>query len=307
MSEEPSVYLNGKLVPESQAMVSVFDIGLMYGVTLYESLRSFRHRWFLPDEHWRRLQRSLDYAGLPDLITRGEFDRALAMTLDANVGRFDVEDDLWANIQVTPGTGFPMPLKSGGLSSTPTVICYTAPIPHADYARYYRQGKHVVTSLFRLPATESYEQRVKNRSRFPHFLSKRDAARIDPDAFALMLDGNGHVGEGTGANIFFATDGVLTTPKASNILVGISREYVILLCRELGIEVVEDDLTLYEAYTAEEAFWTTSSYCLLPISMVDGRHIGKTYPGPIAARLLKAWSQKVGVDIITQAERFAQP
>ncbi|MBT3376896.1 MAG: branched-chain amino acid aminotransferase [Lentisphaerae bacterium] len=298
------VFINGELVPEPEACISIFDVGFMYGVTLYESLRSFRHEWFLPDRHWRRLKRSLGYAGLTDALSEDEYRDALGKVLEANIELTDPADDIWVNIQVTPGCTFPMPLL-GQQTSDPTVLCYTCALPHREYAPCYREGKHAVTSLFRTPPPQCYEQRMKNRSRFPHFLSKRDAQRIDPGAFGLMLDVDGFIAEGTGANIFFVLDGVLHTPKMRNILVGVSRQYVLGLAGELGVPVVESDLTLYDAYNAEEAFWTTSSYCILPVSMIDGRKIGMTYPGAMAQRLLSLWSEKVGVDIIGQAERFA--
>ena len=188
---------------------------------------------------------------------------------------------------------------------TPTIIVYSCAMPHRECARYYTEGKHAVTSLFRSLSSQCYEQRMKNRSRFPRFLSKRDADRIDKGAFALMLDTEGFIAEGTGANIFFVLDGVLYTSKTRNILGGISRQYVIRLAAQLQLKVIEEDITLYEAYNAEEAFWTTSSYCVLPISMIDGRRIGARYPGPVASKLLSAWSQNVGVDIVGQAQAFA--
>jgi branched-chain amino acid aminotransferase len=305
MNDQRLVYINGELIPEAQATISIFDVGFMYGVTLYESLRSFKHKWFLPDAHWKRLHRSLNYAGMGELLSKQQYDDVLEQTLQANIHLTDEEDDAWVNIQVTPGQTFPMPLAAHG-QGEPTIMCYTAALPHVDYARYYTDGKHVRTSMFRSPPSQSYDQRMKNRSRFPHFLAKRDVARIDPDAFALMLDTNGYIAEGTGANIFFVLDGKLYTPRSNNILLGISRQYIMTLAGELGIEVVEAELTLYEAYNAEEAFWSTSSYCLLPISLIDGRALGASYPGAIAGRLLKLWSDKVGVDIVGQSQKFGE-
>ena len=81
---------------------------------------------------------------------------------------------------------------------------------------------------------------------------------------------------------------------------------MIKLAARLGIKVIEEDITHYEAYNAEEAFWTTSSYCILPISMIDGRRVGAKHPGPVASKLLKAWSKSVGVDIVGQAQSFAR-
>ena len=85
MSEERLVYIDGELVPESAATISIFDVGLMYGVTIYESLRTFKHRWFQVDAHWKRLAQSLKYAGLDGLIRATDFKDALAKTLEANL------------------------------------------------------------------------------------------------------------------------------------------------------------------------------------------------------------------------------
>ena len=303
-SNERKVYVNGRFVPESEATISIFDVGYLYGATVYESLRSFNHEWYLLDEHWLRLKSSLAYMEMTSAVSRQEFGDMLHQTLQANVHLTHPDDDVWANFQVTPGKTFPMPLVEQKPGSA-TIMCYTSALPHAEYAMYYTKGKHVVTSLYRSPPPQSYDQRIKNRSRLPHFMSKRYAARIDADAFAMMLDVDGNIAEGTGANIFFVRDGVLYTPTARNILVGISRQQVIRLAKQLDVPLVETDMSVYDAYSAEEAFWTTSSYCILPISMIDGRAIGDRYPGPVASQLLRAWSEEVGVDIVAQSQKFA--
>jgi branched-chain amino acid aminotransferase len=301
---ERSVYVNGRMVPESEASISIFDVGRLYGATFYESIRTFGHKLFHPEQHFERLRRSLGYAGILGQLEWSRVEEAVAKTLEANEKLIDPDDDMWLCVEVTPGTTFPMPLQKQ-LDTTPTVFAYSAALPHGQYARCYSEGKAVVTSLYRHIPPQCFEQRCKHRSRLPHFLSKLDAKRIDEDAFALMLDIDGFITEGTGANIFFVMNGVLLTPTTRNILVGISRQVAIELARGLGIAVQERDITLYEAYTAVEAFWTTSSYCILPICRIDGRRIGQSYPGPVAGALLQAWSREVGVDIVAQARRFA--
>jgi len=301
---ERKVYINGRMVPESQAVISIFDIGRMYGAAFYESIRTFRHRLFRLPEHLQRLRRSLQYAGIAGALDFRRVEEAVQRTLEENEALSDPEDDLWICVEVTPGTGFPMPLAKQ-TESPPTVLAYSSPLPHAEYARCYTEGKAAVTSLYRNIPPQCFEQRCKNRSRLPHFLSKLDAKRIDPQAFALMLDIEGFISEGTGANIFFVLGGELCTPTTRNILVGVSRQYVIELAAKLKIRVREADLTLYEAYNAEEAFWTTSSYCILPISRIDGRPIGSSWPGPITGSLLELWSREVGVDIVGQSRKFA--
>jgi len=299
---ERKVYINGRLVPESQAVISIFDIGRLYGAAFYESIRTFGHRLFQLEAHFERLRRSLAYAGLELDFRRVE--EAVQQVLEANKGLTAPEDDLWICVEVTPGTGFPMPLSKPA-DTVPTVLAYSSPLPHAEYARCYSEGKAVVTSLYRNIPPQCFEQRCKNRSRLPHFLSKLDGKRVDPQAFALMLDIEGFITEGTGANIFFVLGGELATPTTRNILVGVSRQYAIELAGRLGFRVREADLTLYEAYNAAEAFWTTTSYCILPISRIDGRRIGSAWPGPVTARLLELWSREAGVDIVAQARRFA--
>lgn len=302
---ERQVYINGRMTPESQAAISIFDVGRLYGATLYESIRTFKHEPFKLEEHYRRLKNSLRYAGILEQLDFARVEEAVAKTLQANLHLAAPEDDLWVCVEVTPGTAFPMPLLKQQ-DTTPTVMAYSSPLPHAEYARYYTAGKPVVTSLYRNIPPQCFEQRCKNRSRLPHFLSKLDGKRLDPEAFALMLDISGYITEGTGANIFFLLGGIIYTPTTRNILVGISRQYVIELAGKLGLEVVEADITLYEAYNAEEAFWTTTSYCILPISIIDGRRIGRSYPGTVAGKLLSLWSREVGVDIAGQAQRFAE-
>lgn len=303
-SDQRAVYVDGRLVPESEATVSVFDVGRLYGVTLYESIRTFRHQFFRLEAHLRRLEASLAYAGLRDVVGRQEILEAVQAVFNANIHLTHADDDMWVCVEVTPGRGFPMPLASRQ-DLRPTIVAYSSELPHESYARNYTEGKHVVTSLFRNVPPQCFEQRCKNRSRFPHYLSKLAAQQVDPDAFALLLDIDGFVSEGTGANIFFVRDGALLTPTTRNILNGISRQTVIELAGKLGIRVVEADLTLYDAYNAEEAFWTTTSYCILPISAIDGRRIGQNYPGPRAKALLDAWSDMAGVDIVAQAQKFA--
>jgi branched-subunit amino acid aminotransferase/4-amino-4-deoxychorismate lyase len=303
-TEKRFVYLNGRMVPEDEAVVSIFDQGFLYGACFFEALRTFKHRYFQADEHWRRLKRSLTYAGLPDLIDRKKYDAVLEQVLAANIHLTDKGDDICVWIQVTPGKTSPL-MVSGQVESKPVIIAYTSALPHTEDARCYAEGKHVYTSLFRTPPPQALEQRMKCRSRFTHFISKQYAERLDKKSYALMLDIDGFIAEGPTNNIFFVLDGVLYTPRTRNALGGISRQYVIELAGRLDLKVVEDDLTLYEAYNAEEAFWSATTYCILPISMIDGRLIGATYPGKVTAKLLKAWSKAVGVDIIGQARKFS--
>ena len=121
-----------------------------------------------------------------------------------------------------------------------------------------------------------------------------------------MLDLDGNLSEGTGYNVLMVTDGVIRSPTDRAILQGVSRGMVFDLARQLDIPVVEEDLQPYDLYTADEAFFTTTSPCVLPVTKADNREVGDGKPGPITQQLLAAWSEAVGLDVVDQALRFAK-
>jgi branched-chain amino acid aminotransferase len=122
-----------------------------------------------------------------------------------------------------------------------------------------------------------------------------------------MLDADGNLTEGTGTNLFVVREGRIMTPDASNVLEGLSRGTVLDLARECGFEVVERSLQPYDLFSAEEAFLTSTSFCLLPITRFNGVTVCGGTPGPVARKLLTAWSEQVGVDIVEQALSHLSP
>ena len=126
---------------------------------------------------------------------------------------------------------------------------------------------------------------------------------MDPEGFSLLLDIDGNVSENKGANFFIYRDGCLRTPTTRNVLEGVSRATVLELAREEGIPAVEEDLQPYHVATAEEAFFCSTSYCMLPVTRYNGNVLGEGQPGPIYRRLLDAWSRRVEMDIPEQALR----
>ncbi len=137
--EESLVYLNGEIIPESEARISIFDIGFMYGATVYESIRTFKHKPFKLDEHLTRLEGSLRYVGLESLVPKSEMAKIIEKVIEANLHLVDKEDDLWLNAEVTPGVGFPHPLMKQK-DKKPTVIVYSSFMPYKAYVEYYDKG-----------------------------------------------------------------------------------------------------------------------------------------------------------------------
>ena len=153
---------------------------------------------------------------------------------------------------------------------------------------------------------ESLDPKVKNFSRMNFNLADLEAGDVDPDAWPILMDTDGNLTEGTGYNIFLVTDGVIRTPGDRSILQGVSRGMVFDLARQLNIPLVEEDLQPYDLYTSDEAFFSSTSPCVLPVTKVDKRQLGDGRPGPIVQQLLSAWSESVGLDIADQAHRFAR-
>jgi len=132
------------------------------------------------------------------------------------------------------------------------------------------------------------------------FLAEREVRLVDPDAICLMLDLDGNVTEGTGSNFFIVKQGRLVSPPRDLILWGISRQTVIELAGTLNMPVEERLLQVHDVINADEAFATTTPYCMCPVIKINGAQIGDGRPGPVYQRLVEAWSQLVGVDIVAQ-------
>ena len=166
----------------------------------------------------------------------------------------------------------------------------------------FRMREHV-DRLYRSLAYVRIE--VKNFSRMNFNLAELEASDVDPEGWPILTDSRGNLTEGVGYNLFIVAKDAIRTPGDRGVLQGVSRAMVFDLGRELGIPVIEEDLQPYDLYTADEAFFTSTSPCVLPVTRVDRRPIGAGKPGPVVARLLAAWSETVGVDIVAEAKEYA--
>ena len=187
----------------------------------------------------------------------------------------------------------------------PSVCVKVGPIDFGRRAHLYNSGAHGVITRTKSYPAESVDPKVKHFSRMNFDLAELEASDVDPDAWPILTDANGNVTEGTGYNLFIISDGVLRTPGDRNILQGVSRGMIFDLAHQLKLEVKAEDLQPYDVYTADEAFFSSTSSCVLPVTRVDKRAIADAKPGPITNQLLAAWSEHVGLDIADQALRFA--
>ena len=163
-----------------------------------------------------------------------------------------------------------------------------------------RTGAHLVTPSIRHVPPQCYDPKMKYRSRMHYYLADQEARLVDPDASALLLDLDGNVTETSGANFLLVERGTIVSPTLRNILPGISRATVIELANRLGIPLVERDIQVFSVMNADEAFLTSTPYCLMPVTKINGVPIGDGTAGPIFRRLIAAWSERVGLDIEEQ-------
>jgi branched-chain amino acid aminotransferase len=298
---ERLVFLSGELVPESQARISIFDSAVMLGDSLTESTRTFQHRPFRLSDHLRRLYRSLKVARVSPGMTLQEMESATLRTLDVNRRLMGPQDDCWIVHNVSRGLLRPGPSPSQ--SSPATVMIFTSPMDLRGWARYYREGCHAVTSFSRAVPAQSLDARIKNRSRLFYTLADAESRLVDADAQCVILDTDGYVSENKGGNVFLVVGDELRTPSTDNCLAGISRQTVLELAAELGIPCREMKLLPYDLHTADEVFFTSTPYCLMPATRFNGLPVGDGSVGPITQQLLTAWSRLVGMDLVAQALR----
>ena len=300
------VYLNGDYVPETEARISIFDCALMYGDMVFEMTRAFNQRPFRLQHHLDRLYGSLRYAGIDCGLDQAQMLAATHETIERNlpaVGGLDFQ--VMHNV-TRGGMDLYAEMVKEGTASVITINVFPLVRHIGRSATVYETGAHFVTPRQQSVPARFIDPKAKNRSRIFYKLADLEADRMEPGAMALLTDERGFVTEGTGNNFFMARGGEIFTPKPHDILRGVSRQYCIELAQAAGIPLHEADIEPYDVREADEAWYTSTTICMLPITRFDFAPVGNGTPGPIYRRLLAAWSQSVGVDIEAQAKAYGK-
>ena len=169
----------------------------------------------------------------------------------------------------------------------------------------YESGAHFIIPQQQSVPARYIDPKVKSRSRIFYKRADLQVSRMEEGAMALLTDERGFVTEGTGNNFFMVKDGQVLTPHPHDILRGVSRGACMELAEKLGRPVVEADLEPYDVRGADEAWFTSTTICMVPITRFDFRPVGDGRPGPVFREILDAWSADVGVDIAGQAREYA--
>lgn len=298
---EPLVFLNGRTVPASQAHLAVYDAGVVLGATVTELVRTFRKQLYRLDDHLGRLAHSLHYVRFDIGLSMTELGQTVRQLVAHNAGLLGPDEELGAVIFVTAGEYATYAgSAAGNVRTTPTVCAHTFPLPFELWAAKLQAGVHLVTPSIRHVPPQCYDAKMKCRSRMHYYLADQEARLVDPDASALLLDLEGNVAETSAANFLMVEEGTIVSPSLRNTLPGVSRATVIELAAKLKIPFEVRDFQPFDAINAAEAFLASTPYCLMPVTKINGIAVGSGRPGPIYHRLIEAWSQLVGFDVLAQ-------
>ncbi len=286
MSDSQKIWLDGQMLDESEAKISVFDHGLLYGDGIFEGIRCYDGRVFRLVEHVERLFMSARAILLEMPWTQQEVCDIVCDTIRANG-----LSDGYIRLVVTRG--------SGGLGlnpylcKKPSMFCIAASIQLYP-EEYYQKGLELITCSTRRPSHATLSPQVKSLNYLNNIMAKVECIKAGVME-GLMLNDAGTVAECTGDTVFIVKNGVIITPKITDgALDGITRGVIFDLCQRLEIEIIEDTLTRYDVYTADEVFLTGTAAEVIPVVKVDDRPIGNGEPGEIFKHLLAGFREEAG-------------
>jgi len=281
------VYIDGKYYPKSEAKISVFDHGFLYGDGVFEGIRAYNGVVFKLKEHISRLYQSAHAMTLQIPLTKEQMVNAVVETLRKNKLK-----DAYIRLVVSRGTG-DLGLDPRKCPEPTVVIITGAIVLHGNEAK--EKGVTALISWVRRHPVDSTSHEIKSLNYLNSIMAKIEANNVGMDE-AICLDKNGFVSEGTAENIFIVKNGrILTPPAYSGALSGITAQVVAKIATRLGVDVIESNITPYQLFNADEVFFTGTAAEIVPIREVNSRRIGSGKPGPITRQLMEEF-QKVIVD-----------
>jgi len=286
MTKELLIYIDGKYYPKSEAKISVYDHGLLYGDGVFEGIRAYNGIVFKLKEHIDRLYKSAYPIFLKIPLTKAELTDAVLQTLKKNN-----LTNAYIRLVVTRGVG-DLGLDPRECPKA-TIIIITEPLLQLHSAEKVKDGINTIIAWVKRNPVDTATHEMKSLNYLNSILGKIEANNNGVDE-AICLDKTGYVCEGVGENIFIVSNGKLLTPSlSSGALDGITRALVIRLAKKLGIEVIARNITPNELFTADEVFFTGTAAEVAPIREVNKRVIGAGKPGPVTLRLKQEFEKAI--------------
>jgi len=278
------IYVNGRIVPKSQAMVSVYDSGFMLGDGVWEGIRLYNGRWTFLEDHIARLFEAAKAIDLDIAITPEQVISAVLDTQSAN----EMTTDAHARLMVTRGVKT-RPFQNPKLSQQGPTMVIIMEHSRQKLPRPIRLA--TVPHLRGLPMTQ--DPKLNSHSKLNCILACIAAQKAGADE-ALMLDVHGFVNTTNACNFFIVRKGQVWTSTGDYCMNGITRQKVIDLCRANDIPVFERNFSLVDTYAADEAFLTGTFGAQTPVGDIDGRQIGTGQIGPMTTRIRALYKTLVG-------------
>ena len=295
---QSQAYWNGDWRSADKLSLPLDDIGFLMGVCVVERLRTFGGQIFRADKHLERMRRSLEIVGWDADVLCDELKGAMDEFLSRNRELIAEGDDWSVATFVTPG--------SSPDAAKPTVCVHGNPLPFHAWASQFESGLDAITVEVRELPANVWPTELKCRSRMHYYLADQEARQKQPGARAILLDQEGFICQGSTANVVaYYADRGLVTPKRTKVLPGVTQEVLFELAEGIGIACSEADMSPAEFAAADEIYFVSTSICVLPVVRLDGQVVGAGKPGPIYQRLLSAWSELAGFDIMQQARDFS--
>ncbi len=297
---EKIVYQNGDWVPEEDAKVSIWNRGFTLGDAVYEATRTFNGKLFKAREHVDRLYRSMKPLHLEIDLTPEEMLKLTEETVEKNAHRLKDCADFFVYHYVSRGPGS-HPMKSGPCE----VHIACKDLNFKEFARFIDTGVHLVVASARRQPPQVWDAKIKTTSRVTHTLADIDAYNVDPDAWCLMLDLDGNVAENKSSNVGLVTGGEIHVPHLTGRLTGVTERTIKAYAEAEGIPYVERDIQVYDLLNCDEAFLSTTIWCVVPATCLNGQPIGcQDVPGPMVQRIANAFSEMAGFDVHEQARQM---
>ena len=295
---EPLAFLNGRLLPQSQASLALNDAGFVFGATVTDLCRTFRHRLYRWPEHLARFRRSCQLAYLDVPFDDAAITQQAEELVTHNTTLLDANQDLALVMFATPGpVGFYLG-QSIAAGEQPTFGMHTFPLPFARYRPWIENGVVLATPNVRQVPSACVDPHIKQRSRLHWWLADQEVKRTQPGAVALLLDASGHVTETAAANVLIVRDGVVLSPLSDAILEGVSLAVVRELCDSLNVPFEHRPLTVADFAGADEAWLTSTPFGIVGVRQVNAVTI--PFPGPRMQRVQAAWTAAIGLDLHAQ-------
>jgi branched-chain amino acid aminotransferase len=292
---EPLVWVNDRFVPKSQASISVFDHGLLYGDGCFEGIKSWDGKVFKLKEHIERFYASAHFLDIKLLQSQEEMAQICLNSFAVNELH---EGVAYARLVATRGVG-DLGINPRKCKDHPTIICIASTIQLYP-KEMYEDGIKVITASIRRTSVQALPARVKSLNYLNNILAVMEANRAGAGE-AIMLTQTGYVSEATADNIFFVKNGVIHTPSPYlGILEGITRNSIMEIARREGLTVNEGTYLTYDLYNADECWLTGTGADLIPVVEIDGRAVASGKPGPIFTRLRSRW-----MDYVNEAQNHA--